>query len=627
MEAESLTPLSPIRVSGAEISTPRKDRRSSCPAPCTSSPDSNRSSETLFSTPRYSEPSLSPISTEFHRTAHKHENQDDECWIVLAEHLKTEEQDTQDTKWEIVVEWLKFAHQTEVAELRSQVFIADAIRQARDVDLANEKDDHDADLKTMETLKEQRSKARRCLSERTTELRSTKKELRNLKKSIEETREQRSVDETSVEDGDTEEGGVRLTGASSPNMADIRELHEDPDTGVQSSGETGGEVNQEGSVARVKDLEMQNETLKENLEYATDEVARLRSEAKPTQDEVKKLRAENHFAQLEVGHCHALNAGYRQEMEDTNPARVAHLDGYLKRKDEAYAELELRAAGCAEQLAEEQKNRAIDNVYAEGKINGLNKELAHQYNVVAALTESRDDLNEQKEAILLMFKKKIFPSDVDEAFRHDYDIIQKDNAFLAKMVNERRSSLEDAEKPVADLKAEKLILENEARSDQLKQRQMQQSINGLEVEKSELQNKVEILTHLREEDQEEFNGKTKQQAEEIERLLRDGAEDGWRRLLQAQAQELLNCRGEVTRLAGLAEQWRMRAVELQDDFCPMFHFAEVRDWNAEESRWRLHHAERRAAELEKKPAELEKKLAELERKFRDAVKDGKKREG
>ncbi|KAL9077003.1 MAG: hypothetical protein Q9161_000636 [Pseudevernia consocians] len=623
------TPLFSTISSGFEVSTPRQPRRarrSSCPPPCTSSPNSNHSSETLFSTPTHSETS-SPTFTESCRTVDKHGIWDDHCWLMLADHLKTEEQETQDTTWEVVVEWLKFAHQTEVAELRSQVFIADAIRQARDVDLANEKDDHDADLKTMETLKEERSKARRCLSERTTELRSTKKELRTLKKSIEETREQRAVDETSVEDGDTEEGGVRLTGASSPNMSEVRDLHEDPDTRVQSSGETGGEVDQEGSVARVKDLEMQNETLKENLEYATDEVARLRSEAKPTQDEVKKLRAENHFAQLEVGHCHALNAGYRQEMEDTNPARVAHLDGYLKRKDEAYAELEMRAADSAAQLADEQKNRAIDNVYAEGKINGLNKELAHQFNVVAALTEGRDDLNEQKEAIFLMFEKKIFPSDVDEAFRHDYDIIQKDNAFLAKMVNERRSSLEDAEKPVADLKAEKLILENEARSDQLKQRQMQQSINGLEVEKGELQNKVEILTDLREEDQEEFNGKTKQQAEEIERLLRDGAENGWRRLLQAQAQELVNCRGEVTRLAGLAEQWRMRAVEVQDDFCPMFHFAEVRDWNAEESRWRLHHAERRAAELEKKPAELEKKLAELERKFRDAVKDGKKREG
>ena len=502
---------------------------------------------------------------------------------MLADHLKTEELDSEDTKWETVVEWMKFAHQTEVAELQSQVFIVESILQARDVDLANGKDDHDADLKTIETLKEERSKARKCLSERTTELRSTKKELKNLKKSIEETQEQASLEEESG-------------------------------------------VDKEESAARARDLEMQNETLKENLEYATDEVARLRSEAKPLQDELKKLRAANHFAQLEVGHCHALNAGYRQEMEDSNPARVAHIDGYLKRKDEAYAELEMSAAYCAEQLAEEQKNRAIDNVYAEGKINGLNKELAHQSNAIAALTESRDILKEQKEAIFLMFKKKIVPRDVDEAFRHDYDVVQKDNTFLAKIVNERHHCLEEAEKPVADLKAEKLILEDAARSDWLTQRQMQQSINGLEVEKGELQNKVEILTDLREEDQEEFDGKPQQQADEIERLLRDGAEDGWRRRLRAQAQELLNCRGEVTRLAGLAEQWRMRAVEVQDDFCPMFHFAQVRDWNAEESRWRLHHAERRVAELEKKPAELEKELAELERKFRDAVKDGKKRE-
>ncbi len=334
---------------------------------------------------------------------------------------------------------------------------------------------------------------------------------------------------------------------------------------------------------------------------------------------MKKLKAENRFAQIEVGHCHAINVQYRNEMENADPERTAHIDGHLKRKDEAYAELEIHAADCAEQLAEEQKNRAIDNVYAQGKITDLNKELAHHSSMIAALTEGRDSLMKQKEEIFQMFKEKIFPIDVGQAFRHDYDVIQKDNALLIKIINERHRYLEDTEKPIADLKAEKLILEHAAGMDQLKQRQLQQSVNGLEAKNGELQNKVQVQTELREEAEEQSNARAQQQAEEIERLLTHGAEDGWRRLLQAQAQELANCRGEVTRLTGLAEQWRMRAIEVQDDFSPMLHFAEVRDWGAEQSRWRLHHAERRAAQSEKREKELE-------RKFRDAVRYGKRRE-
>ena len=607
----------------------------------------------------------------------EHGSLDNHCWLVLAEHLKAEEQNAENATWEMVVEWMKVAHQTEVAELQSQVFIAETILAARNVDLANESDDHEADLKTIDTLKEERSGDRRRLSECNTKLRNAKKEVRGLKNFIKETIEQHSISETSMEREDTQAEAERLAGASSPYITEVRELQEDRDAFKMAYGETNAkrhgkgkekeESHKKGSRAentarqqaskwqaldestvespgtstlqatstgearkrfnpqsdpngnddsqayatRVQELEKQKARLEENLEYETNEVGRLRSEATTAQGEARKLKAENHFAQIEVGHCHAANALYRHEMEDKNPARTAHIDGYLKRKDEAYAELEMRAAGCAKQLAEEKKNRGIDNVYAEGRISGLKKELAHRSNMITALTDSREILKEQKKEVFQMFEEKIFVSDVDKAFRHDYDVIQKDNTLLIKMINERRCYLEDAEKPVADLKAEKLILENAAQSDLLKQRQMQQSINGLEAQKGQLQDKVKILTELREETEEELNSRIKQQAEEIERLLRGGADDGWRRRAEAQAQEIASYRHEMTRLAGIASQWHVRAMEVQDDFCPMLRNPEVRDWNAEESRWRLCHAERRAAELEKESAELKKELRKL----------------
>ena len=501
---------------------------------------------------------------------------------MLAEYLKEEEQEAANTNWEVVVEWMKFAHEVEAAQLRSQIFVAETVLEAREVDLANQRDDHDADRSVMETLTKERSDLRKRLSERSTELRNAKKEIKNLQKSLEETLVQRSAEEVSAERSRTE------------------------------------------SAVRITYLESQNESLKENFDYATQEIAILRSKAIATREELKELRAQNHFAQLEVGHLHATNAGYRSELEDSNPARTAHIDGYLKCKDDAFAELEMRAASCAEELSEEKRNRAVDNVYAEGKISGLNKELAHRSTMIVALTESRDSLQEQKAEIFQMFQKKIFSSDIEETFRHDYHVIQKDNSLLNKVINERQFYLEDAEKPVADLKADKIILEHAARSDQLKQRQMQQSINGLEAKNGELQDRLKVLAEMSQEAEEDFNAKIKQQAEEIERLLWNGAEDGWQRRSQAQAQELVNCRGEITRLAGLADQWRTRVMEVQDDFCPMFNMEEVRDWTAEESRWRLHHAERRAAEMEKREKELERALVVSERRFREAVREGKK---
>lgn len=515
---------------------------------------------------------------------------------MLAEHLKTEEEDVENTTWKVVVEWMKSAHQTEVAELKSQVFSAETILAARNVELANAIDDHDAALRTIEALREERSDARKRLSERSTDLRNARKEISNLKKSLEETLEQRSLDESTPEDP-----GLNTSQAAG--------------TGEERASAVNGD--NEGSAARVEVLEKQNEILEENLEYATDEVARLRSEAKTTQEEVKELRAQTHFARVEVGHLHAYNAYYRAEMEDENPARTAHIDGYLKRKDEAYTTLEMRAAECAQELEKEKKDRAIDGVYAEGQINGLTKELAHRSNTIVTLTEARDELKQQKEGIFQMFQDRIFPSDVDGAFRHDYDVVREDNTFLIKIVKEHQAYLEDTEKPMADLQAEKLTLEHAAHSDQLKQRQMQQSINGLEAAKGALEDKVKVLEEVHEEAQEGFTRQIQQQAEEIERLLWEGADDGWTRRFQEQAREIASCRDEMTRLESVASQWQMRALEVQDDFCPMLNCPEVMDWNAEESRWRLSYAERRAAELEKK-------VAGWRRKARRAVGDGKK---
>ena len=561
----------------AQPSTPTfgKARRSSCPPPCTSSPESDHSSETLFSTPRQSQASNSPIYIDIRRIVDKYVSLDRRCWLVLAEHLKAEEQDVENTTSKMMMEWMKLGHQAEVDELQSQVFTAETILAARDVDLANEKDDHDATLTTITSLKDERSVLRKRFSECNTALRKAKKEATDLKKSLEAILEQSSVVESTR---DKPEPSTSQTGATGKGKGKASVLHD----------------KNEDNAARVHELENQKEALTENLEYATEEVARLRSEAGITEGKVTELRKQETFARVETGHLHAMNAFYRYEMENEDPARTARVDGHLKRKDERIFQLEMSAAEFAEQLFKEKNDRAVERVYAEGKISGLKKDLGHQSYEIAKLTESRDELKEQKEEIFQMFQSRIMPNDVDAAFRHDYDVVLNDNNILAKIVQERQTSLSDAETPLTDLKAENLTLKQAAQSTQTSLQENKSTINGLEASNAQLADKLHIATEMHTEAQETMTRQCAQQAAEIARLLSHGANDGLTRRFQAQIHDLADCHAEMARLESAAHQWRVRALEVREDFCPMFNQQEVRDWRSEEARWRLSWAERRS---------------------------------
>lgn len=572
-------------------------RRSSCPPPCTSSPESDHSSETLFSTPRHSQRSTSPIYIDFRRIVDKHISLDSHCWLVLAEHLKAEEQDVENTTLKMMMEWMKLGHQAEVAELQSQVFTAETILAARDVDLANDKDDHDAALKTITSLKDERSVLRKRLSECNTALRKARKEIEDLKKSVEDTLEAtRDKPQPS-----TSQTGV--TGEDKGKSVVFNDKNED-------------------DAARVHELENQKEALTENLEYATEEVARLRSEAEITERKVTELRRQENFARNETGHLHAMNAFYRHEMENENPARTARVDGHLKRKDERIYQLEVRAVESAEQLFKEKNDRAVERVYAEGKVSGLEKDLARQSYEIVKLTESRDELKEQKEEIFQMFQSRIMPSDVDAAFRHDYAIVLNDNNILAKILQDHRTSLSSAETPLTDLKAENLTLQQAAQATQSTLQDHQTTINSLEATNAQLADKLHVATEIHTEAQETMARHSAHQAAQITRLLSHGANDGLMRRFQAQSHDLAACHAALAQAESAAQQWRVRALEVREDFCPLFQQQEVRDWGSEEARWRLSWAERRMGVWERVAGVERKRFVMLRRRVRGVGGEG-----
>lgn len=358
--------------------------------------------------------------------------------------------------------------------------------------------------------------------------------------------------------------------------------------------------NNGGPLADFRNLRDQNRGLKLNLVHARKTIAQLNSKADAARAEMATLRAENHFAQLEVGHCHAAIACYHATFEDDNPARTAHLDGLLKRKDEAYADLESRAAECAHLLSEEKKQTAIDNIYNMYKMHGLEKELAHRLNVIQALTEGRDILKEQNDSVVQLFKGKIYPDDAMKAILRDHETAQKDNALLDRMIQERECYVLDAEKSTADLKAAAVVQTHAMEQERLTHRQTLQSLNGLTATNHTLRSRIEILSETHADALEDLSARLRAQTAQLAHVHATSSDAAVLvQRLRAQEAHIAALNGRLENLNAQATRWRLRVLEGGEGFCPMWDCAEVGvDAEGEALRWRLWREVRRVRELE-----------------------------
>lgn len=606
-----------------------------------SPPTTGASSRTIFNTARNSEASSPSSLVKYDQILDNRGDLSKKCLEAQYEYIKGEEEERNNADWVALLKWMDAGHQAEVIKLQKE---------------------HTAEI---EDLKQQRSEVRRRLEVRNRELRATRREVKELKETLEDlTKDQeevrpasdpQSLTESHEESPDEEEGGVVLANKNiaSAEEAEILEHCESnpiknkgkgkepawetaeerrerqrvqkqqllddstpdfagPSTGanavqpavfgqVQAStatcAKTGSNANNGGLSTEVQDLQAHNRGLKASLAFTREVIAQLSSEAEAGKEEMARLRAGNHFAQLEVGHCHAANACYRAALEDENPARTAHLDGLLKQKDAAYAELETRAAECARLLWEEKKESAIDNIYNLGKMQGLEKELAHRLNMIQALTEGRDLLKQQNDEIIRMFEAKIYPDDATKALLADYDTIRKDNTILAKVVQERDCYVLDAEKQVCDLKAEAVVQELAMDRERLTHRQTEQSLNGLTVINHQLTARLEIAEQTRGEEQEAFQAQLQAKSDEVNHISTQGANPVLMQRLEAQHAHIAALNHEIAQLNAMGNQWRMRALEQQDEWCPMWQFGEINDWDAEEMRGRLWGAEQQVRVL------------------------------
>ena len=654
------TPTSMVGVNtrklSEEVSTdtdPNTVRRSSSVPQLSSSPTTGASTNTLGNIPRHSDTTSSSSLLKLRQAVHKRQRFSENHHQTLAEHLKDEEKGNENTDWVALVEWMKITHQVEVTLLeKGHAAKVEEMRQERS-EVRRRLEVRNRELRAMR--REMRD-LQRSIEESTT----AQKEIQPVPTSQaagESDTESVDEDEGGVSLADYYAGNTKKTRDVLENTCSTPQATGETDRGMGTDGQgnkqaktlkmetveenkklqralrlqlmehipeapvqvkagpsaairaSKGETSSQKAVAigghsrapfsEVKDLQDHNRALKANLEFTREIIHNMRTEAELAEEQIKKLRAENHFAQLEVGHCNAANALYRAAGEDDNPARTAHLDSLLKRKDEALADLEERAAGYADALAEEQRRRAVDKVYHEGKIRGFRNELAHRINMNQALSEGKSILKEQNDEFLRMFENKIYQDDMIKAFLRENKAVEKDNVLLTNMINERKCYILATEKELSDLKEQKIHDDHIAACALAHHRQTQQSLNGLMYVNHQLNAKVELQEEMREEARAELEGQIQQRTDELRQTVQFGADDFLLRRVQAQEAQIAFLGNEMTQLIRLAHHWRTRALEQQEDFCPIFNGAEVADWDAEDTRYRLHDAERQIQKLQR----------------------------
>lgn len=586
-------------------------------------------SSTLVNTSRRSSALPSPALTNFLRAIDQHRLMSEKLHQAQIDHLEAEAKVANDDEWAAIVAWREIAHQAEIADLKYQVFVAETTTQSRENELDDQKEDYEAEV---EALKEERDDAlRRAASAnykleikdtKIKSLQSSAKEASKEKKalqsqlksqSLEASTLQAKIDELQQEKSDIRQAldeAQKLIKHFTPTAnnleAEYNELEAKCDSQATQIGEleamntqlrmNAPHFNDYKTEKKVQELEQRNKQLIKSLEF-------VRGQLTVEGEETAKVRAELKGAGIEVGLCHLLNAGYRNELEDANPSRTAHLDGHLKRKDEVIRELDGKIADYAAQLAEEKKLRAAAEAYSSAKIRGLEQELAYRSNVVDALTSSRDSFAQQKDQVFEMLKGRIFHDDVVKALCEDHESIRKDDAFLISLLQSRECRIAEAAQDAANVRAEKVTLEHDAETTKRKQQAMQAEINGLYAHQARLKWIVEVQPGILQKANDNLAKKNEEQAQRIETIFREGPFSVLLQDIGAKEHEISRLCAEINRLNGIAHQLQMRIKESGPNFCHWYDGGMV-DWSAEESRLRLKVAERTVLELKEQLTKL-----------------------
>ena len=379
--------------------------------------------------------------------ASRHHTISGKAWRSYGTVLQSEEAES---SWLMHLQWVQHLHKIETAELRTELFSAECSVKARDVELANDHDDYQAEVNA---LKEEHDETKLKLAERDEELRYAYDRRRETQRKTKDLRKdnERSQREVKIWEQRTHEAMA----IAESLRADLDHAREERDRLITQNDSAQMIIAQKAQIdllqATKQKLEREKQEFRGALEFAM-------AKQNEKDEEIAKLHMEAHLAGLEVDYIHALNTGYRRDTED-HPERSAHLDGLLKRKDEAYNDLLERYKQCILRRAEEEKMRNVDREHFSGTLATLRREIAALNEEMEALGSSRDGFQEQNEDILKMFERKVFSEDIVRAMNEEFDILKHDNAFLIQKVRSRDGCIEERMAEITLLKVETIHFE------------------------------------------------------------------------------------------------------------------------------------------------------------------------
>jgi hypothetical protein len=349
----------------------------------------------------------------------------------------------------------------------------------------------------------------------------------------------------------------------------------------------------------VQDLRTNNQSAEVQVQALLDDLTNLRKEVAKAEDDALRGEAERKAAVLEVGMIHLQNMFYRANFEDEDPARTAEIDGRLKRKDEAFENLRKQYNEAVRLLDAERKGRAFDRVHFVGQKQVLEDQKVVLKKDLKSVRLNRDNIQQQNEEVIAMFKAKIFHTDVAKALAKDSEILRQDNVRLISMSKKRECRLQKVIEETVTLNQK--IAEREAATESMTeiQRHLQAETNGLELHKSRLEHAAQIETAVWEGERARLNDQISLRDKEIQRLIQDGCETSTWEELQTREAELVDLQKNLQQEQSLAAQYFDQIHETRDGFCYVYDYDEIWNKNAADIRYRLRTAERENVRLQK----------------------------
>ena len=451
---------------------------------------------------------LSPLSPSWAAAkdlVDRHRAYSENSWQVYNNYYKNKE-----AEWIVeIVGWL-FLKENEKRELRSELWTAENTIKAREVDIANNNDDYEAELGG---LKEERDEAKRDLEKRVRQLKRAEEKKQKVQVEAKEANEE--CKKLRRELAASQQQTIEAKSIAEDLKARLDHVNGELRTFLSTNASTRMILEQRTQIHQLQAsnivLERQKNEVYEALEAAT-----AKNDSQEVEiDELTQgvIAAQNHakFYQDKA-------LSYQSCFEE-QPERTAHLDNLLKRKDEVYDNLLVRYKQCAEQKMEQEKARAIDRETFVGVRAGLLRSLATKKEKIKGLKKNRNDFQALSEEIREMFTKKIFPNDVVKAINSEHEILRQDNAFLALMVRARETHVQEQIAKISPLQVQIIELESAMEKSQAKQTELQAEVNGLTTWKGDLEvarDLQEIALNLRQEDLD----KAEAERERLEAILR-----------------------------------------------------------------------------------------------------------